>query len=60
MPRQACPIKLSNEQLSSLQSLLRQPKAQARFVERARIILWADEGLSNTQIAQRLNTRLAQ
>lgn len=59
MSRQACVIKLTSDQRFSLQSLLRQPKAQARFVERARIILWADEGLSNTQIAQRLSTRLA-
>jgi transposase len=59
MPRQACLIQLSEEQRSILQNLLRQPKAQARFVERARIILWADEGLSNAQIAQRLNTRPA-
>jgi transposase len=59
MSRHPCPIKLSSGQRSSLESLLRQPKAQARFVERARIILWADEGLSNTQIAQRLNTRRA-
>lgn len=59
MPRRACPIQLTTEQCSSLQNLLRQPKAQARFVERARIILLAAEGLSNIQIAQRLNTRKA-
>jgi transposase len=59
MPRRACPIQLTTEQRSSLQNLLRQPKAQARFVERARIILLAAEGLSNAQIAQRLNTRKA-
>jgi len=32
---------------------------EARFTERARIILWADEGLSNKQIADRLDTRVA-
>jgi transposase len=59
MPRKACLIKLSSAQRSTLENLVRQPKAQARFVERARIIMWADEDLGNTQIAQRLNTRLA-
>jgi len=59
MPRQACPIQLTEDQRRALESLLRQPKAQARFVERARIILWAEEGLSNVQIARRLDTRLA-
>lgn len=59
MPRPACPIRLSLTQRSSLEKFVRQPKAQARFVERARIILWADEGLNNTQIAQRLSTRKA-
>ena len=38
---------------------MRQPKAQARHVERARIILWAAEGLSNQTIATRLDTRPA-
>src|SRR5262245_4727261 len=59
MPRSACPIQLTSDQRSTLQSLVRQPKAQARFVERARIILWAEEGVSNVQIAQRLGTRKA-
>ncbi len=59
MPRRACPIKLTSDQRSGLQTLLRQPKAQARFVERARIILWAEEGLTNLQIAERLDTRPA-
>jgi len=59
MPRHASVIGLSNEQRTCLQDLLRQPKAQARFVERARIILLADEGMSNAQIAQQLKTRRA-
>lgn len=59
MPRHASEIGLSNEQRTCLQDLLRQPKAQARFVERARIILLADEGMSNAQIAQQLKTRRA-
>src|SRR6266576_6698108 len=59
MPRHACQIQLSNEQRTCLQNLLRQPKAQARFVERARIILLAEQGMSNAQIAQQLKTRKA-
>jgi len=59
MPRRAGSIELTSEQRSDVQALSRQPKAQARFVERARIILLADEGLSNAQIAQRLSTRPA-
>src|SRR5262249_22453007 len=59
MPRHPCLIQLSSTQRSCLENLLGQPKAQARFVERARIILMADEGMSNRQIAQRLNTRKA-
>jgi len=59
MPRHASVIGLSNEQRTCLQDLLRQPKAQARFVERARIILLADEGMSNAQIAQQLKNRRA-
>ena len=59
MPRHASVIGLRNEQRTCLQDLLRQPKAQARFVERARIILLADEGMSNAQIAQQLKTRRA-
>ena len=38
---------------------MRQPKTQSRYAERARIILWAAEGLSNTKIAERLDTRPA-
>ena len=59
MPRHGTAIKLSPEQRCSLTHLIRQPKAQARFVERAKIILWADEGLKNTEIADRLKTRRA-
>ena len=59
MPRHPILIKLSNEQRVCLENLVRQPKVQARFVERARIILLADERLSNAQIAQQLKTRKA-
>jgi hypothetical protein len=59
MPRPACRIKLDIRQRSCLESLLRQPKAQARFAERVRMILWADDGLSNAEIARRLHTRRA-
>src|ERR1043165_4908189 len=59
MPRPATPIQLSPEQRNALKHLIRQPKAQARFVERAKIVLWSDEGLSNVEMARRLKTRRA-
>jgi transposase len=59
MARPATRIELSNLERAQLESWLRQPKAQARHVERARIILWAAEGLTNQAIAARLDTRPA-
>jgi transposase len=59
MPRRATPIRLSETERSHLEHWLRQPKTEARFADRARMILWAAEGLSNKVIAQRLDTRLA-
>lgn len=59
MPRHAVPIVLSESEQVHLENWMRQPKAQARYVERARIILWAAEGLTNAKIAERLNTRPA-
>ncbi|MCC5025208.1 MAG: helix-turn-helix domain-containing protein [Candidatus Synoicihabitans palmerolidicus] len=47
------------EERDQLEEMIRQPKAQARYVERARIVLWAAEGQRNKQIAQRLGTREA-
>lgn len=59
MARPATLITLSETERAQLEHWLRQPKTQTRFAERARIILWAAEGQSNKQIAQRLATRLA-
>jgi len=59
MPRHAVPIVLSESERSHLENWLHQPKTQSRYAERARIILWAAEGLSNAKIAERLDTRQA-
>lgn len=59
MPRHAVPIALSESERVHLENWVRQPKAQARYAERARIILWAAEGLTNARIAERLHTRPA-
>jgi len=59
MARPATSIHLTETERIQLESWLRQPKAQARHVERARIILWAADGLSNQAIADRLDTRPA-
>src|SRR6201987_5178083 len=52
--RTAPPIELSSEQRTALQRLARQRSAQARVVERARVVLLAAEGLENKQIARRM------
>ena len=59
MPRHAVPIVLSESERFHLKNWLSQPKTQSRYAERARIILWAAEGLSNAKIAERLDTRQA-
>ena len=59
MARPATPIHLTDTERVQLESWVRQPKAQARHVERARIILWATDGLTNQAIAKRLDTRPA-
>jgi len=59
MPRHAVPIMLSESERSQLENWVRQPKTQSRYAERARILLWAAEGLSNAKIAERLDTRPA-
>jgi len=59
MPRHAVPVVLSESERSHLENWLRQPKTQSRYAERARIILWAAEGLSNANIAEGLDTRQA-
>jgi transposase len=52
-------IRLSEEEAKTLQDWSRRGKSEQRMVERARIILLANEGRSNEQIAQTLKTRTA-
>ena len=59
MARPATRIALTETERAQLQSWARQPKTQARYAERARMILWAADGLSNQAIADRLDTRCA-
>ena len=54
MSRPATPVILSRDEQQQLDSLLRQPKAQARYALRARIILLAAEGTASDQIARLL------
>jgi transposase len=59
MARAAALIQLTDEEREALRDWARGGKTENRLVERSRIILMADEGNSNQQIAQRLNTRTA-
>ena len=59
MGRPPTPITLTAEERRQLEGMIARPKAQMRYVERARIVLWAAEGQSNQVIAQRLATREA-
>lgn len=52
MPRPATPIILSLNERGQLRRLLRQPKAEARYALRARIVLQAAEGTASEQIAR--------
>jgi transposase len=49
--RTAAPVELNPEQRVALERNARQRSLPARLVERARIVLWASEGLENKQIA---------
>src|ERR1035438_816802 len=51
--RTAPPVELNPEQKRSLEQMARARSLPARVVERARIVLWAANGLENKQIAQR-------
>ena len=59
MARAAAVIQLTDEERETLRDWTRGGKNESRLVERSRIILMADEGNSNQQIARRLNTRTA-
>jgi transposase len=54
MPRPATKIVLSRDERQQLTAMLRRPKAQARYAERARIILRAAEGVASEEIARQL------
>ena len=47
-------IELKSEEGKELKKLLRSGKTERRLAERARIILWADEGLKVDETAKRL------
>ena len=54
MPKPATSIILSRDERQQLSAMRRKPKAQARYVERAQIILRAAEGTASKEIARQL------
>ena len=50
--------RLSDSEWECLQSLIKKPSEQARRIQRARIMLMADEGKSNGQIAEQLHVSI--
>jgi transposase len=52
-------IRLSSEERQTLQSWVRSGTTEARVVERARMILLLDEGKTNMEVGERLQTRAA-
>src|SRR6201984_1402333 len=59
MARPSSQIVLSAEGRRELERLARAPRTQARYAQRAQIVLLASEGLTNKEIAERLRTRSA-
>jgi transposase len=59
MARSHARIILTPEEESTLRSWARKGKAERRVVDRARIVLWSNEGLPVEKIAERLHTRPA-
>src|ERR1700741_1538516 len=59
MARPSSQIVLSAEGRRELERLARAPRTQARYAQRAQIVLLAAEGLTNKEIATRLRTRAA-
>ena len=59
MRRRPAKIRLTDEEVRTLQGWTRQGKTENRLVERARIILLAHKGRTNEQIAEELDTRTA-
>lgn len=59
MRRQTATIRLTEKEIGTLQEWTRRGKNEHRLVERAKIILLANGGRTNEQIAQQLQTRTA-
>jgi len=57
--RKTALVRLTEEERKTLREWTRKGKNENRRVERARVILLADEGRTNRQIAQQLHTRTA-
>ena len=59
MGQHAVNIRLTDDERGTLKQWTRRGKSEQRFVERAKIILLADEGRTNLQIADALKTGTA-
>src|ERR1700691_3290250 len=59
MRRQTAVVRLTDEEAGQLKEWTRRGKSEHRVVERARIILLANAGRTNEQIAAELKTRTA-
>jgi len=59
MPKKKYVVELTAEEQSTLEQLLQRGKSRARKLTRARILLQADEGLTDEEIATGLNVSLA-
>ena len=57
MARPATPIVLTPAERKHLRGLLKKPKLEQRYAQRARIILRIDEGMTNLAIARELDLR---
>ena len=57
--RNTAVVRLTEDERTTLRDWMRKGKSENRLVERARVILLADEGCTNRQIADQLNTRTA-
>ena len=59
MARPSTPIILSSQSRSELKRFARSPRVEARYAQRAQIVLMAADGQTNEEIAARLGTRTA-
>ena len=55
--KKAAVIELSAQERETLESCVRNPSGEHRYVVRARIVVLATEGAASKDIAERLNTR---